>query len=108
MSARNYALTEIFTAGAIIVGSPTMTVGLRPSITPILEEIRGLRFKNKVGATFCSYGWTGEAAGIHDDRLKGAGIRIVADAVSAKWQPGPEELAACEQLGRTVSGVLTA
>ncbi len=38
-----------------------MNHGLLPSITPILEDLHGLGFQNKIGAAFGSYGWSGEA-----------------------------------------------
>ena len=61
ISDRNDALTEVFRANAVIVGSPTLNNGLLPTITPILEDLRGLKFKNMIGAAFGSYGWSGES-----------------------------------------------
>jgi len=59
-SDRNDVVTKIFEAKAVIVGSPTVNRGLLPTIMPIMEELRGLRFKNKIGAAFASVGWSGE------------------------------------------------
>ena len=56
VSDRNDVVTEIFKAKAIVVGSPTFNQGLLPIIMPILEDLKGLKFRNKVGATFGSYG----------------------------------------------------
>ena len=58
-------IAEIFKAKAVIVGSPTLNHGLLPTIMPILEDLRGLRFQNKIGAAFGTYGWSGESRGHH-------------------------------------------
>jgi flavorubredoxin len=100
---RNDVLTEVFQAKAVLVGSPTLNGGLLPSITPILEDLRGLKFKNKIGAAFGSFGWSGESVKQIEEHLKRSKIEIVADGVLAKWQPDGDSLAACRALGETVA-----
>ena len=103
VSDRNDVLTEVFKAKAVLVGSPTLNNGLLPHIMPVLEEIQGLRFQNKIGAAFGSYGWSGESVQILEEHLQKSKIRIVAPGVKAKWQPSPDDLAACVQLGKAVA-----
>jgi flavorubredoxin len=103
VSDRNDVVTEIFKAKAIIVGSPTFNQGLLPTMAPILEDLRGLRFQNKVGAAFGSYGWSGEAVQIIEEHLKRCKIQIVAEAVRAKWQPRSDDLVRCKELGQKVA-----
>lgn len=103
VSDRNDVVTEIFKAKAIIVGSPTFNQGLLPTMGPILEDLRGLRFQNKVGAAFGSYGWSGEAVQIIEEHLKRCKIQIVAEGVRAKWQPRSEDLVRCKELGQKVA-----
>jgi flavorubredoxin len=102
-SDRNDVVTEIFKAKAVVVGSPTLNNGLLPSITPILEEVRGLKFKNKVGAAFGSYGWSGESVKLIEEHLDRSKIPLVCPGVRAKWQPRAEDLDECERLGRSVA-----
>ena len=66
---RNDVITEIFKAKAVIVGSPTFNQGLLPTITPILEDLKGLKFQNKIGAAFGCYGWSGESVKIIEEHL---------------------------------------
>lgn len=106
ISDRNDVLAEVFKAGAVIVGSPTLNMGLLPTIMPILEDLKGLRFKNKVGAAFGSYGWSGESAKIIEEHLARCHVKVVAPAVRAKWQPKPDDLEACRNLGRAVAEAL--
>jgi anaerobic nitric oxide reductase flavorubredoxin len=102
-SDRNDAVAEIFKAKAVIVGSPTFNQGLLPTITPILEDIKGLKFQNKIGAAFGCYGWSGESVKIIEDHLNQSKIPTVAEGVRAKWQPKPDDLARCRELGTAVA-----
>ena len=102
VSDRNDVVTEIFKAKAIIVGSPTFNQGLLPTMTPILEDLRGLRFQNKIGAAFGSYGWSGEGVQIIEEHLKRCKIQIVAEGFRAKWQPRSEDLVRCKELGQKI------
>jgi len=108
VSDRNDVITEVFKAKAIIVGSPTFNQGILPTISPILEDLRGLRFQNKVGAAFGSYGWSGEAVQIIEEHLGRCKIPVVAEGVRAKWQPKPDDLAKCTELGQKMARVIKA
>jgi flavorubredoxin len=103
ISDRNDVITEIFKTKAIILGSPTLNQGLLPTIAPILEDIRGLKFQNKIGAGFGTYGWSGEGVKIIEEHFSRCKIPVVAQGVRAKWQPKPADLEACQKLGRTVA-----
>jgi len=102
VSDRNDVIAEIFRAKAIIIGSPTLNGGLLPTITPILEDLRGLRFQNKIGAAFGSFGWNGTSVKIIEEHLGKCGIPQAAEGVRAKWQPQTEDLEKCRELGRQV------
>ena len=102
ISDRNDVLTEIFKARGVIIGSPTLNNGLLPTIAPILEDLKGLRFRNKVGAAFGSFGWKAQSVGIIEEHLKACKIPVVAPGVTAKWQPRPDSLGECRVLGRAV------
>ncbi len=97
---RNDVLTEIFKAKGIIIGSPTLNNGLLPTIKPILEDLKGLRFKNKVGAAFGSYGWSGENVKLIEENLEKGRIKVVQEGIKFKWQPTKDELEKCVEFGR--------
>jgi flavorubredoxin len=102
VSDRNDVITEVFKAKAIVVGSPTVNRGVLPTIAPILEDLRGLGFKNKIGAAFGCYGWSGEAVKMIEEHLTRCKMPLAAEGVRAKWQPSAAELTACVALGRAV------
>jgi anaerobic nitric oxide reductase flavorubredoxin len=106
-SDRNDIVTEIFKAKAIIVGSPTFNQGLLPTITPILEDLKGLRFQNKIGAAFGCYGWSGESVKLIEEHLQKCQIPLMAEGILAKWQPKPEDLDRCQEMGRTVANAIS-
>jgi flavorubredoxin len=106
LSDRNDAITEIFKSKAVIIGSPTLNQGLLPTISPILEDIKGLRFENKIGASFGSYGWSGECVKRIDRHFEESKIPVVAEGVLVKWQPNSDDLEKCKTLGRKIAELI--
>ena len=102
VSDRNDVLVEVFRARTILVGSPTINNGPLPTIMPVLTDIKGLKFKNKVGTAFGSYGWSGEAVKAIEEHLAASGIHVIRDGIKFKWQPRPEELDACRAFGSEI------
>ncbi len=96
---RNDALVEVFKARTVVIGSPTVNNGVLPTITPLLEDLRGLKFRNKLGAAFGSYGWSGESVNLIEDHMDKCGIPLVRDGIKCQWQPGEDDLVACRQFG---------
>lgn len=99
---RNDALVEVFRAKGVIIGSPTLNNGVLPGIMPLLEDLRGLRFKHKIGAAFGSYGWSGESVKIIQDHFEKCAFTVVG-ATGCKWRPRPEDLDECRALGRKMA-----
>jgi len=103
VSDRNEVLTEIFKSRGVILGSPTLNHGVLPSVAPIMADIKGLHFLNKVGAAFGSYGWANESVKAIEELFTQCGIPLAAPGVAAKWQPTEEYLAKCRELGKAVA-----
>jgi flavorubredoxin len=97
---KNDVITEIFKSKAILMGSPTINKGILVSVAGILEEIRGLRFKNKGAGAFGSYGWSGESVKMISESLKSAGFDLVDDGIKALWNPDGENIAKCIEYGK--------
>jgi len=93
-------VVDIFKAKGIIVGSPTVNNNVLSAISVVLEEIKSLKFKNKVGAAFGSYGWSGEAPKIISQKLTDAGVKVIQDYIQFKFNPTEEELEKCVEFGR--------
>ena len=65
---------------------------MMPKVAGMLEEITGLRFRNKRASAFGSYGWTGGAVDRIQTRLMDAGFDI-SISLKAKWRPDGSALA---------------
>jgi flavorubredoxin len=105
-SDKNDVITEIFKSKAILVGSPTINRGILVSVAGILEEIKGLQFKNKKAAAFGCYGWSGESVGIISEHLKGAGFELLNDGLKICWNPDDDGRNQCLAYGKKVSDEL--
>lgn len=103
VSDRNDIIKEMINAKAIIIGSPTINNDILPVLAPLLDDLKGLKPKGKVGMAFGSFGWGGGAAKTIDERLKAAGVQIIHDPVTIKWVPTPEELNNCFELGKVIA-----
>jgi anaerobic nitric oxide reductase flavorubredoxin len=98
-SDKNDIITEVFKSKAILVGSPTINRGILSAVAALLEEIRGLGFKNKKAAAFGAYGWSGESVKMLSERLKEGGFSLVNDGLKLLWNPDQQGLAACVTFG---------
>lgn len=96
---RSDLITELFKSKGFIIGSSTVNNTVLRPIASLLEEIKALRFKNKVGAGFGSYGWSGEAPKIISQRLEEAGIKVPLEPVLFKYRSTEEELKKCVEFG---------
>jgi anaerobic nitric oxide reductase flavorubredoxin len=99
---KNDLITEIFKSKCILIGSPTVNNGFLVSIAAILEEAKGLKFKNKKAAAFGSYGWSGEAVKKISNLLTEAGFEIINDGIRALWKPNAEAVKECVEFGQTI------
>jgi len=97
---KNDVITEIFKSKAILVGSPTINKGILVSVAGILEEIKGLKFKNKKAAAFGCYGWSGESTRIISSELEAAGFDRIDDGIRAMWNPDNESIENCIEYGK--------
>ncbi|MFA7405691.1 MAG: hypothetical protein WC007_16995, partial [Pelobacteraceae bacterium] len=57
---------------------------------------------------FGSYGWSGEACKMAEDRLKSLGFKLVGDTVRTLFSPQPDVIEQCEALGRAASEAVAA
>lgn len=102
-SDKNDVITEIFKSKAILIGSPTINRGILTSIASILEEIRGLGFKDKKAAAFGCYGWSGESVKMIIDDLKTAGFTVVDEGLKVTWNPDEESRKKCIEYGKKLA-----
>ena len=91
---------------AIIFGIPTyhhdMTVGMRN----LFEEVavKGISLKDKIGAAFGSYGWSGEAPKLALEIMKNKfEMQLIEPPLLIKYTPDQTDLEKCRALGKRVA-----
>jgi len=90
-------------ADGLVFGSPTINGDAVKPVWDLLSSLTLVKVKGKFGAAFGSYGWSGEAVGLVEDRLRGLKLRVPRPGVKVKLIPTDEELAACAALGRELA-----
>jgi len=100
LSDKNDVITEIFKSKAFLVGSSTINRGILSGAASIIEMIAGLGFKNKKAAAFGSYGWSGEAVGIIESRLKEAKLEVIEPGLKVLWNPDEDSYAQAVEFGK--------
>ena len=97
---KNDIITDVFKSRAILIGSPTINRGILTSIAGLLEEIKGLGFKDKKAAAFGCFGWGGEAVNILTNLLKQAGFQIINEGIKTLWNPDDESIKRSFEFGQ--------
>jgi flavorubredoxin len=105
---RSDIMTDVLDAGAVIVGSPTLNNGLFPTVSDFLTYMKGLKPKNKIGAAFGSFGWSGEALKLINKELETMKFELIDPGVKIQYVPNDEGIAACYELGKKIAQALPA
>ena len=105
---RSDVMTDVLEASAIVLGSSTLNNGMLPRMADFLMYMRGLRPTNKVGASFGSYGWSGEAVKMMNEILKDMNIILCHEGLKVQYVPEHAQLGECVELGRTVGKAMQA
>ena len=65
-------------ADGLAFGSPTINADAVRPIWDVLSSLTTVNVKGKLGAACGSYGWSGEAVRLIEDRLRGLKMRVPA------------------------------
>jgi flavorubredoxin len=69
----------------------------------VLADLTTVRLKANIGGVFGSYGWSGEACKMVEERLKGLNFQLPTPFVRAQFVPRPEALEQCRALGQNIA-----
>jgi len=94
-------------ADGLAIGSPTINGDAVKPVWDLLSSLAVIKVRDKLGAAFGSYGWSGEAINMIEDRLRGLKLRVPIKGVRARLIPTQEELALCRDLGAQLAQHLT-
>jgi flavorubredoxin len=102
-SDKNDVVTEVFESKALLVGSPTINRGILSAVAGFLEQIRGLKFKEKKAAAFGTYGWSGESIDMINAGLEEAGFELMDDGIKSTWNPDETSLKESMEFGKKIA-----
>lgn len=100
---QNDVLTEVFRSKVLLAGSCTINNGILAEMAGFLEELEGLKYKNKKALSFGSSGWSGEATQILDERLQKAGFELLDEGIKVLWTPDTDFLEKTREQGRAIA-----
>jgi len=90
-------------ADGIVFGTPTINGDAVKPVWDLLSSLVVVNLKSKLGGVFGSYGWTGEAVRMVEDRLRGLKLRVPVPGLRIKLIPTEEEIALCHAFGRELA-----
>ncbi|MBK1701244.1 FprA family A-type flavoprotein [Thiococcus pfennigii] len=93
-------------ADAVAFGSPTINGDAVKPIWDLLSSLATIDVKGKRAGAFGSYGWSGEAIWLIEERLRGLKMQLPVPGLRIKLIPSTEEIAACHAFGRQLADSL--
>lgn len=90
-------------ADALIFGIPTINRDIPKPMWDVLAYLSTVKLKTNIAGLFGSFGWSGEACKMAEERLKGMGFRLPLPAVKSTFSPTDELLTQCKELGRAIA-----
>ena len=99
---RSDVMTDILSANTIILGCSTLNNGLLPRMAGFLMYMRGLKPANKFGASFGSFGWSGEAVKLMSSALEEMKIDVIEEGLRLKYVPDSAHLDECIEMGERI------
>ena len=98
---------EIECADGILFGSPTINGDALRPLWDIIDIMFSVNVKGKKCATFGTYGWSGEATRLMEERLKGLKLNVVQPPLKVNFVPTDEDLRRCSIFGYDFAKSLT-
>ncbi len=93
-------------ADVLVIGTPTIQRDAPPHVWHALAMISSVTPKTKVAAVFGSFGWSGEAVKMVEQRLAGLKYKLAAEGVSFRFTPTAENLESCRKFAEQIAATV--
>jgi flavorubredoxin len=90
-------------ADALIFGIPTINRDIPKPMWDVLAYLSTVKLKTSLAAVFGSYGWSGEACKMAEERLKGLNFKLPVPAVRTSFSPVADIIRQCQEMGQAIS-----
>lgn len=91
---------KLIQSSAIVLGCPTFSQNILMPVYQVFALINPIRDRNKLGAAFGSYGWSGEGAKIITSALRQLKINVIDEGLMVKFTPHNEVAQRCIEYGK--------
>ncbi|TCK92808.1 flavodoxin short chain [Natranaerovirga hydrolytica] len=99
-------IEKVLNSDVVAIGCPSMgdEVLEESEMEPFIETLEKENIKDKPFALFGSYDWgDGQWMREWEERMKNAGVKLVAEGLIVQNTPEDDELEQCKALGRTLA-----
>jgi flavorubredoxin/flavin reductase (DIM6/NTAB) family NADH-FMN oxidoreductase RutF len=96
-------LQGIKNSDALLIGSPTLGGHAPTPIVSALGTLLAEADRTKPVGVFGSFGWSGEAVDLLENKLSDAGFQQAFPAIRVKFSPDPPTLKRCEETGMALA-----
>ncbi|MFQ5758926.1 MAG: flavodoxin domain-containing protein [Candidatus Bathyarchaeia archaeon] len=103
---RHEAPQRLVNFDAILIGAPTYHHSMTNKIKNFLEEVafHSINLRDKIGAAFGSYGWSGEAPRLVLEVMENKfEMKVLKPPLLIKYAPDEKGLEECRKLGKNVA-----
>lgn len=90
-------------ADGVLVGSVTINGDAVKPVWNLLSSLATLKLKGKVGGVFGSYGWSGEAVSMIEERMKSLKFSLPEKGLRFCFVPTEVDLSECRSWGRRIA-----
>jgi len=95
-------IEDIKGVDGVVLGSGTYHHEIMPALEVFIDQAKNVDMKGKVGAAFCSYGWSPEVVDLITNRLKGYGMETL-DGLLIHEKPDEAGLKKCREFGKSIA-----
>ncbi len=88
----------------LVVGCPTINQNILLPVYKLFAVISPIRDKKKIGGSFGSFGWSGEAGRIINSALSNLKLDVAGEGVFVRFTPHEDELKLCFDYGKEIAG----
>jgi len=99
---------ELELADLVLVGTATINRDAPPQVWHALSLFSLVTPKAKFAAVFGSFGWSGEAVKMVEERLRGLRFKLAAPSLTLRFRPTDDDLVACRKFGEEAAQAVTA
>jgi NADH oxidase (H2O-forming) len=99
-------LDDIEAAEGMAVGTCTINGDALEHAWSLLSSLTTIKLKDKLGATFGAFGWSGEGPLMLAERMKGLKFRVPEEPMRVQLVPTDADLKACEEYGKRLVAAL--